>query len=76
MKLPEAMKLLNRQDERHIANAVIADPEEHTVMDETGAVRSIQAANVDMPEDELLALWKAIEPRAARADLLEVPLAA
>ena len=27
------VKLLNRQDERRIANAVIADPEEHTVMD-------------------------------------------
>ena len=54
------MKLLNRNDEQHIANAVIADPEEHTVMDESGAVRSIQAANVDMPEDELLALWKPV----------------
>ena len=47
------MKLLNRQGERRIANAVIADPEQHTVMDSGGAVRSIQAANVDMPEDEL-----------------------
>lgn len=54
------MKLLNRNDERRIANAVIADPEEHTVMDGTGAVRSIQAANVDMPADELLALWKPV----------------
>src|SRR5829696_7888629 len=54
------MKLLNRQDERHIANAVIADPEEHTVMDEAGAVRSVQAANVEMPEDELLALWSPV----------------
>ena len=54
------MKLLNRQDERRIANAVIADPEQHTVMDRSGAVRSIQAANVDMPEDELLALWKPV----------------
>jgi hypothetical protein len=52
------MKLLNRHDERRVANAVIADPEQHTVMDEGGAVRSIQAANVDMPENELLALWK------------------
>jgi hypothetical protein len=52
------VKLLNRQDERRIANAVIADPEEHTVMDREGAVRSIQAANVDMPEGELLALWQ------------------
>ena len=54
------MKLLNRQGERQIANAVIADPEEHTVMDASGAVRSIQAANVDMPEDELLALWQPV----------------
>jgi hypothetical protein len=54
------MKLLNRHDERRIANAVIADPEQHTVMDSSGAVRSIQAANVDMPEDELLALWKPV----------------
>jgi hypothetical protein len=54
------VKLLNRQGERRIANAVLADPEEHTVMDKSGAVRSIQAANVDMPEDELLELWKPI----------------
>jgi hypothetical protein len=51
------MKLLNRNDERRIANAVIADPERHTVMDERGAVRSIQAANVDMPVAELEKLW-------------------
>ena len=54
------MKLLNRQGERRIANAVLADPEEHTVMDKGGAVRSIQAANVDMPEGELLELWKPV----------------
>ncbi|WP_028067027.1 hypothetical protein [Solirubrobacter soli] len=54
------MKLLNRQGERRIANAVLADPEEHTVMDAEGAVRSIQAANVDMPTDELLELWKPV----------------
>ena len=54
------MKLLNRQGERRIANAVLADPEEHTVMDASGAVRSIQAANVDMPADELLELWKPV----------------
>jgi hypothetical protein len=52
------VKLLNRHDERRIANAVIADPEEHTVMDREGAVRSIQAANVDMPSEDLLALWQ------------------
>ena len=40
-----------------VAHAVIADPEQHTVMDAHGAVRSIQAANVDMPESELVAIW-------------------
>ena len=53
------MKLLNRRRERPVANAVIADPEEHTTMDRNGAVRSIQAANVDMPESELDQLWSA-----------------
>jgi hypothetical protein len=42
-----------------IAHAVIADPEQHTVMDAQGAVRSIQAANVDMPVSELDAIWTA-----------------
>ena len=42
-----------------LAHAVIADPEQHTVMDADGAVRSIQAANVDMPIDELGRLWNA-----------------
>jgi hypothetical protein len=40
-----------------VAHAVIADPEQHTVMDAGGAVRSIQAANVDMPTSELDAIW-------------------
>ena len=53
------MKLLNRRRERRIANAVIADPEEHTTMDRAGSVRSIQAANVDMPVRELDRLWSA-----------------
>lgn len=53
------MKLLNRRRERAVANAVIADPEEHTTMDRNGAVRSIQAANVDMPAAELDKLWSA-----------------
>jgi hypothetical protein len=51
------VRLLNRSTERHVANAVIADPEQHTVMDENGAVRSIQAANVTMPESQLEAIW-------------------
>lgn len=40
-----------------IAHAVIADPEQHTVMNAQGAVRSIQAAYVDMPTDELDGIW-------------------
>jgi hypothetical protein len=38
-------------------DAVISDPDDHTVMDSGGAVRSIQAADVTMPEDELEELW-------------------
>src|SRR4051794_33887954 len=52
-----AMKLLNRPQQRRIADAVIADPEEHTVMDASGAVRSIQAADVEIPAAELDAIW-------------------
>jgi hypothetical protein len=51
------VKLLNRDSEQHVANSVIADPEEHTVMDASGSVRSIQAANITMPTDELEQLW-------------------
>ena len=40
-----------------LAHATIADPEHHTVMNQAGAVRSIQAANVDMPESELIEIW-------------------
>ena len=58
-----------------IADAVIRDPEEHTVMDEDGAVRSIQAADVTLPERGARPLWNADAPRAPRAHLLEVPLA-
>lgn len=46
-----------RTPERPVAHTSIADPERHTVMDGRGAVRSIQAANVDMPEHELDAIW-------------------
>jgi hypothetical protein len=51
--------LLNSRRERRVADAVIRDPEEHTVMDEHGAVRSIQAADVTVPADELDELWNA-----------------
>jgi hypothetical protein len=49
--------LLNRRRERRQANAVIRDPTEHTVMDEHGAVRSIQAAEVTLPAEELESMW-------------------
>jgi hypothetical protein len=53
------MKLLTRirSRERHVAHSIIADPELHTTMDRSGFVRSVQAANVDMPEAELEAMW-------------------
>src|SRR5215203_5629738 len=49
--------LLNARKERRVADAVIKDPEEHTVMAEDGAVRSIQAADVTVPAEELDKLW-------------------
>jgi hypothetical protein len=51
--------LLHARRERRAAEAVIRDPEEHTVMDEHGAVRSIQAADVTVPAAELEARWNA-----------------
>src|ERR1044072_6166170 len=38
-------------------DAVISHPDDHTVMDARGAVRSIQGADVTMPEGELEAIW-------------------
>jgi len=40
-----------------VANSVIADPEQHTTMDASGAVRSIQAADITMPEGDLVEIW-------------------
>ena len=51
------MKLLNRRDEKRVADAVIRDPEEHTLFDEQGAVRSVQAADLTMPAEALEAIW-------------------
>jgi hypothetical protein len=48
---------LNRIRERTVADSVIRDPERPTVMDERGAVRSIQAAELSLPEAELEAIW-------------------
>src|SRR4051794_15798770 len=49
--------LLSARRERRVPQSVIRDPEEHTVMAEDGAVRSIQAAYVTVPTDELDRLW-------------------
>jgi len=38
---------------------VIADPEQHTTMDSSGAVRSIQAADITMPHGDLIEIWDA-----------------
>ena len=51
------MALLNPRAPRRVAQSVIADPEQHTVMGTDGAVRSVQAANVHMPEHQLDELW-------------------
>jgi len=51
-----ARKALNR--DKAVAQAVIRDPEEHTRTDpSTGAVTSIQAADLTMPEEVLDELW-------------------
>src|SRR3954451_23581187 len=49
--------LLSARRERRVPQSVIRDPEEHTVMAEDGAVRSIQAAYVTVPTEELDRLW-------------------
>jgi hypothetical protein len=51
------MTLLSRRRERRVADAKIASPEEHTVIDARGGVRSIQAAYVTMDEAQLEAIW-------------------
>jgi hypothetical protein len=48
-------RLLNR--DKTVAEARIRDPEEHTVMDSDGKVRSVQAADLTLPAEELEKLW-------------------
>ena len=48
-------RLLNRP--KRIARAVLVSPEEHTTMDENGAVRSVQAADLTLPAEALAELW-------------------
>jgi hypothetical protein len=40
-----------------LAHATIVDPEEHTTMDERGAVRSVQAADITLPARALEEVW-------------------
>jgi hypothetical protein len=51
-----------------VATAVIKDPREPTVIEPSGAVRSIQAADLEMPEEALAAIWTPMHlERLARA---------
>ena len=51
-----ARRILNRP--QSVARSVISDPEERTKVDpETGAVTSIQGADLTLPADELEKLW-------------------
>jgi len=51
-----ARRLLNR--EQHVAQAVIADSHDATTVDrQTGAVRSVQAADLYLPADALQQIW-------------------
>ena len=49
--------LLLRPRQPAIATARIDTPDEHTSMDADGGVRSVQAADLIMPADELDAIW-------------------
>ncbi len=40
-----------------VAHATIVDPENHTTMDERGAMRSVQAADIRLPAEALERLW-------------------
>ncbi len=50
-----ARRLLHR--DQHVAQAVIADPHDATTVDDTGAVRSVQAADIHLPEEALEQIW-------------------
>lgn len=42
---------------RYVATAVIVDAEDHTTVDDSGAVRSVQAADLTLPREALDAIW-------------------
>ncbi len=48
-------RLLNRP--RRIARSVLTSPEEHTTMDASGAVRSVQAVDLTLPSAALDEIW-------------------
>jgi hypothetical protein len=51
------MRLIGASAARRVAHAVIRSPLEHTTFDDEGAVRSVQAADLTMAEDQLEAIW-------------------
>jgi hypothetical protein len=51
------MRLSNRPAAEAWADAIVGTPSDRTVMDDEGAVRSVQAANVTLPGSELEAIW-------------------
>lgn len=52
-----ARRLLNTRGA--IARTTISSPEEHTTTGPDGAVRSVQSANIELPEDTMVELWSA-----------------
>ncbi|HWV86978.1 MAG TPA: hypothetical protein VNZ62_16135 [Capillimicrobium sp.] len=50
-----ARRLLNTRGA--VARTTIRSPEEHTTTDADGAVRSVQSADVDIPESAMVTLW-------------------
>jgi hypothetical protein len=55
LALAFSRRLLNRH--RWVVHAVIRDPDESTVVDERGVVRSTQAADLTLPAEALDELW-------------------
>jgi hypothetical protein len=52
-----ALRLRHRVRRRTLASATIVDPRDATTVDPSGAVRSVQAADLTMAADELEAIW-------------------
>jgi len=66
-------RILNRS--KRVAQAVIADPDEHTTMDERGAVRSVQGADLNAAGRGARRDLDAGAPRAARPHVLAISVA-